>query len=566
MSVTGKQSSSKYYGVDDLPVPKDEPDDVKDMPMCERYFLPSVEGYKAELANNRRAKTVILGPANMEDLARPDLYDQIQKCQDFKLHFSRQRCPNGQFQGYLELCFEEEKNANNCAHSLKQLRPGLDVLHTKYSNGVAADDKDIRGAADASLKDPVAYWASIAVVMALPKSVLLADLSQKFPDAHHIWFPQKIDNDRKWHAYVEFPGFQHVNDLHDTMINIKGRNFKVLRLQNVPLAHEVIRRVEDERSKPETGSTEEMRVRLEQLLVYSRHYLLSDDCGVSGTDKETMKELNTAIRNKLNSDHDKRDGKQNKRSNRWVDDDVKPSKRSFGGPPQNGHQGPGNFGGYGNRAGPMNMAGQGQMGGPGPMCGPGPGGIDSMQAAMLLMGIMGSGMNMGPGGPMNNMGRPGHLSQDCPNFYPDGGRGSGSGNTCYGCGQSGHIHRDCPHTDRETTVCHSCGGSGHKKSECPEGPVDATAGYACYGCGKTGHIHANCPSTDKETMVCHGCGSTGHKKMNCPETPGGGENVRCFQCNQYGHMSRECPDKSVQRTCYKCGNTGHISVMCPNQY
>ena len=40
-----------------------------------------------------------MGPANMEDLSNPDLYDHIQASEDFRLHFSKTHGAQGEFEG-----------------------------------------------------------------------------------------------------------------------------------------------------------------------------------------------------------------------------------------------------------------------------------------------------------------------------------------------------------------------------------------------------------------------------------------------------------------------------------
>ena len=51
--------------------------------------MPTLQVYKEELKKLQRACTVLLGPATMEDLSAPRIYQHIQVSKQFRVNFEK---------------------------------------------------------------------------------------------------------------------------------------------------------------------------------------------------------------------------------------------------------------------------------------------------------------------------------------------------------------------------------------------------------------------------------------------------------------------------------------------
>jgi len=93
----------------------------------EIWFMPTVIMYEKELQQLRAARTVLLGPATLEDLADAQIAEQVHNSTCFRLHYEKH---NVGYFGYIELSFPSEESARHCAETLPHvIRESMIVRH-----------------------------------------------------------------------------------------------------------------------------------------------------------------------------------------------------------------------------------------------------------------------------------------------------------------------------------------------------------------------------------------------------------------------------------------------------
>jgi len=365
-----------------------------------RPFHPTQLEFKYERTREQQERTLILGPATLDDLFQSKIKDYMPHSEQFYIRYlfsevpkcesseetseslSNGEPPKKEHRGLIEVRFSSIEEAQQAVDDLTGLHEGLVVKRITYEFSKTEEFKQLKKVGQSYDGDGLDGFAMKRIIglVGIDDSVAMDTIKEKIPEVVDVLFPYDYSkNERKGYCYMELKTLEDLKTYVDKSITINDKEYSIISLEEIPPL-EVLTKKLDRENIPEYLQFPLDKVkkeRIKTLLRQASHHKRLD--GISEAKIDMIKKKTYRFETIMKQDFHLRRGRGGRGRGRGDrGGGGRGNMRGFGHPPQynNYSQGYGRYDNYNDyypydghrrRGGPDRMPRQyGYGGGPPP--------------------------------------------------------------------------------------------------------------------------------------------------------------------------------------------------------
>jgi len=220
-----------------------------------RTFIPSQLEFKSERTREQQERTVIIGPATLDDLFQSRIKDYMPHSEQFYIRYLNTEVikkdtseetgdvvingdpPVKEHRGLVEVRFPTIEEAENAVQELAGLHDGLIVKRITYEFAKTPEFKTLKKIGQPYDSDGLDGFAMRRVValVGIDDNIKLENIKEKIPEAIDAMFPNDyVKNERKSYCYIEMKTLEDVKSHLDKSVSINDKEYSIVALEEIP--------------------------------------------------------------------------------------------------------------------------------------------------------------------------------------------------------------------------------------------------------------------------------------------------------------------------------------------